>query len=147
MLQSYQLGDPVQSYENFDGPTGNYYLYEQYENVGLIVINNIFLDWVRTDGDTRQATRELYNSYLAKPELVSLTLANIIRERLYPAKVTANKQLHNIRSAIRQYEMFKETPDIELRYSMLFDDFSKFKEGKTLEYVISTILKDGGTNE
>ena len=146
LLHGYSLGDPVQSYDNFDGPTGNYYLYEEDENVGLIVIDNIFIDWVRTD-DTRQAARELFNSYLAKPELVVLKLSDIIKERLYPAKQKVNKQLHNIRSAIRQYEMFKETPDIELRYSMLFDDFSKFKEGKTLEYVISTILKDGETNE
>jgi hypothetical protein len=141
LLHGYSLGDPVQSYENFDGPTGNYYLFEEHENVGLIVINNIFIDWVRTD-DTRQATRKLFNSYLEKPDLVALKMADIIKERLYPAKQKVNKKLHNIRSAVREYEMFKENPDVEIRYSMLFGDFSKFKEGKTLESVISEILKD-----
>lgn len=146
LLHGYSLGDPVQSYENFDGPTGNYYLYEAGENVGLIVINNIFIDWVRTD-DTRQAARELFNSYLAKPELVALKLSDIIKERLYPAKKKVNKQLHNIRSAVYEYGIFKENPDVELRYSMLFGDFSRFKEGETLEAVIANYLKDGESNE
>jgi len=146
LLHGYSLGDPVQSYENFDGPTGNYYLFEEHENVGLIVINNIFIDWVRTD-DTRQATRELFNSYLEKPVLVALKLSDIIKERLYPAKKKVNKKLHNIRSAVREYEMFKENPDVEIRYSMLFGDFSKFKEGETLESVIANYLKDGESNE
>jgi hypothetical protein len=147
LLHGYSLGDPVQSYENFDGPTGNYYLYEDYENVGLVVINNIFLDWVRTDGDTRQATRELFNIYVAKPELVALKLSNIIQERLYPDKNKLNAQLHNIRSAVREYKMYKEDPTAEPRLSILFDDFRKFKEGETLESVISYYLKDGETNE
>jgi hypothetical protein len=146
LLHGYSLGDPVQSYENFDGPTGNYYLYEEDENVGLIVINNIFIDWVRTD-DTRQATRELFNSYLEKPDLVALKMAGIIKERLYPAKRKANKKLANIRGALRDYEMFKEDPSAEPRFSMLFNDFMKFKEGETLESVIANYLKDEETNE
>ena len=147
LLQGYSLGDPVQSYENFDGPTGNYYLYEDYENVGLVVINNIFIDWVRTDGDTRQATRELFNSYMAKPELVALKLANIIQERLYPERNKLNAQLHKIRSAVREYNMYVEDPTAEPRFSMLFDDFRKFKEGETLESVISNYLKDEESHE
>lgn len=147
LLHGYSLGDPVQSYENFDGPTGNYYLYEEYENVGLIIINNIFLDWVRTDGDTRQATRELFNSYMTKPELVALKLANIIQERLYPERNKLGSQLSNIRSAIREYQMYQEDPSAEPRFSVLFNDFRKFKEGQTLESVISNYLKDEKTDE
>lgn len=140
---AYGLGASVQSYVNFDGPTSNYYLYEEYENVGLIIINNIFLDWVRSD-DTKQHTRELFNTYLANPELVAGKLTDIIQTKLLPAQQEANAKLASIHSALRDYDRFKNPPLTESKYSFLMngDSYRRFTDGASLAEVITDILTD-----
>jgi hypothetical protein len=65
-LSNYYIGDTVPDYElNFDGVTGNYYLIEEYDNASVIVINNIFIDYL-IEGRCSKFVGEIKLQYLKK---------------------------------------------------------------------------------
>ena len=84
-LAHYHLGDTAPNYElNFDGATGNYYLIEDYFDASVIVINNIFIDYLIDEDHEKLkiSTAELFKVYLSNHELLSLKLSNVIKEKL-----------------------------------------------------------------
>ena len=114
VLDNYYIGDTVPNYElNFDGATGNYYLIEEYENTSVIVINNIFIDYL-VDADhakLKTSTAELFKVYLSNHELLSLKLSNIIKEKLNPQRTVLSKKFNVVEGILHEYKTYQNDPN------------------------------------
>jgi hypothetical protein len=140
-LSNYYIGDTVPNYElNFDGVTGNYYLIEEYDNASVIVINNIFVDYlIEDDGEKLKAnTNHIFRSYLSNPTLLSLKLSHIIKEKLNPQRTVLAKKLNAVERILREYQTYQQNPNcLEEKLAKLwYRHVERFKQGETLDSLL-----------
>jgi hypothetical protein len=145
VLDHYYIGDTVPSYElNFDGATGNYYLIEDYANASVIIINNIFIDYLIDENpeNLKTNTDAIFKSYLANPALLSLKLSHIIKEKLNPQRTVLAKKLNSIESILHEYNTFQNDPScLDGTFRALFYHYiERFKQGESLESLLSEAL-------
>ncbi|MDO9213904.1 MAG: hypothetical protein Q8Q54_18270 [Methylococcales bacterium] len=145
VLDNYYIGDTVPNYElNFDGATGNYYLIEEYENTSLIIINNIFVDYlIDTDHEKlRTNTNDVFKTYLANPALLSLKLSHIIKEKLNPQRTVLAKKLNTIERILREYKTYQNDPScLEGNFARLcYRYVEKFKQGESLDSLLTEAI-------
>jgi hypothetical protein len=151
-LANYYIGDTVPNYElNFDGATGNYYLLEEYQNASVIVINNIFIDYVLDDNlnDLKTNTNAIFRSYLANPTLLSLKLAQIIKEKLNPQRIVLSKRLNAVKGILREYQAYQENPRcLEEKLAKLwYRHIERFQQGESLYSLLTEAINDEYTAE
>jgi hypothetical protein len=151
-LDNYYIGDTVPNYElNFDGATGNYYLIEEYENTSLIIINNIFVDYlIDEDHEKLKAdTDAIFKSYLANPALLSLKLSSIIKEKLNPKRTVLSKKLNAVEGILREYKTYQNDPDcVEGKFALLcYRYVEKFKQGESLDSLLTEAINSEYTTE
>lgn len=140
-LSRYYVGDTVPNYElNFDGATGNYYLIEEYDNASVIVINNIFIDYlIEEDNEKLKAnTNHIFRSYLSNPTLLSLKLSHIIKEKLNPQRTVLAKKLNAIERILREYQAYQNNPNCleEKLAKFLYQHIEEFKQGNSLDSLL-----------
>lgn len=145
VLDNYYIGDTVPNYElNFDGATGNYYLIEDYANASVIIINNIFIDYLIDDNheNLKTNTDAVFKSYLANPALLSLKLSHIIKEKLNPQRTVLSKKLNNIERVLDEYHTFQNDPDCTEKAlaTFLYRHIERFKQGESLESLLTEAL-------
>jgi hypothetical protein len=141
VLAHYYLGDTVPNYElNFDGATGNYYLLEEYDNASVIIINNIYIDYIIDDDlhNLKANTSAVFRSYLANPTLLSLKLSHIIKEKLNPQRIVLSKKLNAVQGILREYQTYQTNPNcLEKKLAMFcYRHVERFKQGETLDSVL-----------
>ena len=141
VLANYHLGDTVPNYElNFDGATGNYYLLEEYDNASVIIINNIFIDYLIDDDlhNLKANTNAVFRSYLANPTLLSLKLSHIIKEKLNPQRIVLSKKLNAVERILHEYQTYQTDPNcLENKMAKLwYRHVERFKQGETLDSVL-----------
>lgn len=151
-LNRYYVGDTVPDYElNFDGATGNYYLIEEYDNASVIVINNIFVDYlIEDDGDKLKAnTNHIFRSYLSNPTLLSLKLSHIIKEKLNPQRTVLAKKLNAVERILREYQTYQNNPNcLEEKLAKLwYHHVERFKQGETLDSLLIEALNSEYSTE
>jgi hypothetical protein len=146
VLDNYYIGDTVPNYElNFDGATGNYYLIEDYCDASVIVINNIFIDYL-IDEDHEQlkiSTAELFKVYLSNHELLSLKLSNVIKEKLNPQRTILSKKLNAIKGILREYKTYQNEPnclDEKFASFFLYKYVNRFKEGESIDALLDEAI-------
>lgn len=150
-LNVYNLGDTVPNYDgNFDGPTGTYYLIEDIwpskEWIGLIMIDNIFVDAVKSmsEEETRRITKSTFATLKDRPEFVAQLLTNIVKTELNPKLKDAERKLRHIRSVMYDYKLSKEPEDTAAKGSRLLESLhpkvKQFRQGAELGQFISDIL-------
>jgi hypothetical protein len=145
-LSRYCIGDTVPDYElNYDGATGNYYLIEEYQDTSLIIINNIFIDYlVDADHNALKAnTNHLFKTYLSNHELLSLKLSNIIKEKLNLQRNVLSKKMRAVEHILHGYTMYQENPDCtENKFlTLAYSNVTRFKQGESLEKLLNEALK------
>ena len=145
VLDRYYLGDTVPNYElNFDGATGNYYLIETYNNASVIIINNIFTDYlIDVDHENLKAnTNAIFKSYLANPELLSLKLSHIIKEKLNPQRTVLSKKLNAVEGILLEYKAYQNDPNcLEEKFAKLrYRHVEKFKQGESLDSLLTEAI-------
>jgi hypothetical protein len=151
-LSRYYVGDTVPDYElNFDGSTGNYYLIEEYDNASVIVINNIFLDYlVEEDSEKLKAnTNHIFRSYLSNPTLLSLKLSHIIKEKLNPQRTVLAKKLNAVERILREYQTYQNNPNcLEEKLAKLwYRHIEEFKQGKSLDSLLMEAINSEYSTE
>jgi hypothetical protein len=151
-LSRYYVGDTVPDYElNFDGTTGNYYLIEEYDNASVIVINNIFLDYlVEEDSEKLKAnTNHIFRSYLSNPTLLSLKLSNIIKEKLNSQRTVLTKKLNAVERILREYQTYQNNPNcLEEKLAKLwYRHIEEFKQGKSLDSLLMEAINSEYSTE
>jgi len=152
VLANYHLGDTVPNYElNFNGATGNYYLLEEYKNTSVIIINNIFIDYVIDDdlNNLKSNTNAIFRSYLANPTLLSLKLSHIIKEKLNPQRIVLTKKLNAVEGILREYQTYQTDPNcLENKMAKLwYRHVERFKQGETLDSVLIEAIKEEYSTE
>jgi hypothetical protein len=145
VLDNYYIGDTVPNYElNFDGTTGNYYLIEDYANASVIIINNIFIDYLVDENheNLKSNTDAVFKSYLVNTELLSLKLSHIIKEKLNPQRTVLSKKLNSIESILHEYKTFQNDPNcLEEKFTkLLYRHVERFKQGESLESLLTEVL-------
>ena len=151
VLAHYHLGDTVPNHEmNFDGAAGNYYLLEEYDNASLIIINNIFIDYLVDDNinNLKTNTNAIFRSYLVNPTLLSLKLSHIIKEKLNPQRIVLSKKLKAVKGILREYNDYQNDPNcLDKKLAKLwYHHIERFKQGETLDSVlIEAINKEYST--
>lgn len=152
VLDNYYLGDTVPNYEgNFDGATGNYYLIEEYKNASVIIINNIFVDYL-IDADLnnlRSNTNAVFKSYLANPTLLSLKLSSIIKEKLNPQRIVLSKKLNAAERILHEYQTYQDDPNcLEKKFATIgYRYIERFKQGESLESLLNEAINSEYTTE
>ena len=152
VLDSYYIGDTVPNYElNFDGATGNYYLIEEYANASVIIINNIFVDTL-IDADYENLkvnTSAIFKSYLANPELLSLKLSHIIKEKLNPQRTVFSKKLNAVEGILREYKTYQNDPNcLEGTFAKFsYRHVEKFKQGESLDSLLTEAINSEYSTE
>ena len=152
VLDNYYIGDTVPNYElNFDGATGNYYLIEEYANASVIIINNIFVDYLIDDNheNLKANTNSIFKSYLANPELLSLKLSHIIKEKLNPQRTVLSKKLNAVEGILREYKTYQNDPNcLEGNFAKLFyRHVEKFKQGESLDSLLAEAINSEYSTE
>lgn len=152
VLDRYYIGDTVPSYElNFDGATGNYYLIEAYDNASVIIINNIFIDTlIDADHENLKAnTNAIFKSYLANPELLSLKLSHIIKEKLNPQRTVLSKKLKAVEGILHEYRTYQTDPNcLEGKFAKLsYRHVEKLKQGESLDSLLTGAINSEYSTE
>lgn len=152
VLDNYYPGDTVPNYEgNFDGATGNYYLIEEYDNASVIIISNIFVDYlIDTDHQNLKAnTNAVFKSYLANPTLLSLKLSSIIKEKLNPQRIVLSKKLKAVERILHEYQAYQNDPDcLEGKLAKIgYRYVERFKQGESLELLLNEAINSEYTTE
>ena len=151
-LRRYYVGDTVPNYElNFNGATGNYYLIEEYDNASVIVINNIFLDYlIEEDAEKLKAnTNHIFRSYLSNPTLLSLKLSHIIKEKLNLQRTVLTKKLNAVERILREYQTYQQNPNCldEKMATLWYRHIEEFKQGKSLDSLLMEAINSEYSTE
>lgn len=152
VLARYYLGDTVPNYElNFDGATGNYYLIEEYDSASVIIINNIFIDYI-IDADLNNLkanTNLVFRSYLANPTLLSLKLSQLIKEKLNPQRTVLAKKLNAVEGILREYKTYQTDPNcLEKKFAKLcYRHVERFKQGESLDSLLTEAINSEYSTE
>lgn len=152
IMDNYRIGETVPNYEgNYDGPTGNYFLIEEYEKVGILVINNIFIDYLFDDDidNLKIITKDLFKTYLSNPGFLSLRLSSIIKDRLNPMLTTLEHKLFAVDRVLSEYKEYISNPKCAEsdKFSIMFYEYiDRFKQGDSIDMIISEIMTDTPSN-
>jgi hypothetical protein len=152
VLDNYYIGDTVPNYElNFDGATGNYYLIEEYKKTGLIIINNIFVDYLMEDDleKLKTNTDAVFKTYLSNSSLLALRLSQIIKEKLNPQRTVLAKKLNAVERILHEYKTYQNDPNcLEGKFAKIcYRHVEKFKQGESLDSLLTEAINSEYSTE
>lgn len=153
-LSVFQLGSVVPSKQNSLGQLEqSFYIIEddygeEFKSYyGIVVINNIFVDYVvSTEDEITTDTELIFNFHKKRPQYTASRLTDIIKDNLEPRNKSACQLLKEVNAALYYYNHFL----IDQYGKNLFltqPVFEKFKAGSTLYDVLNDLDISAFLNE
>lgn len=152
-LQSYRLGSTVPHYLDKHGNLqSSFYIIENsYPDTdvfyGLIVLSNIFIDYVISDKDNIvNDTESIFQLHKKRPDYSFFKLSEILENTINPERKKDNRQLRDIKYAVQIYENL-ETSSNTFRFLPSNIEKDLIDNKLPLNEVISKIMLGGYSNE